>query len=166
MKAWDVHTSSRLFFLPTIFTSLIPKHTNKPPTVPLPSHPQLWQQPAVTYQLYKEALQGGHVMRPIPGQLQPLYEVAFFTAVRYNYCKTVTVLHYQGAPAGVKDNAGNVCVKSGAGFMHIAMRTTMSSPSMYTLHLHHHRHHHRHRLSTKHLLLYHRLHSPPMPTCL
>ncbi len=53
-------------------------------------------------------MHAGHVIRPIEGQLQPMYEVGFFSAVRYNYCKTVTVLHYQGAPAGVKDNAGNV----------------------------------------------------------
>lgn len=73
---------------------------------PFPS--QLWQQPAATYQLSKEALAAGHTVRQVPGDLQPCYSVAFFTALRYNFCKTVTVLHYQGAPEGVRDNAGNV----------------------------------------------------------
>lgn len=49
-------------------------------------------------------------MRPLPGELQPCYDIAFFTATRYNLCKTVTVLHYQGAPEGLCDNAGNVWV--------------------------------------------------------
>ena len=69
---------------------------------------QLWQQPETTYKLSTEALASSYTMRQVPGELQPCYSIAFFTAVKYNFCKSVTVLHYQGAPSGVRDNAGKV----------------------------------------------------------